>query len=104
MIYRARWQIELLFRWIKHLKLKKFRTRSENGVRLQLIAAMIAYLLLRLAARECRLVVPATRFAHLVRCCRFIRKPVAKIDQPPDVHPFHKRSPSLLTRLERTYA
>jgi putative transposase len=86
--YKARWQIELLFRWIKqHLKLKKFLARSENGVRLQVIAAMIAYLLLRIAARESRLAMPAIRFAELITGCLFTRKPIAKIDKPPDVHP-----------------
>jgi putative transposase len=87
-LYKARWQIELLFRWLKqHLKLKTFLSRSENGVRLQIIAAMIAYLLLRIAARESRLAAPAIRFAELVARCLFTRKPLAKIDKPPEVHP-----------------
>ena len=104
-IYKARWQIELLFRWIKqHLKLKKFLTRSENGVRLQLIAAMIAYLLLRLAARESRLALPAIRFAQLVTGCLFVRKPIAKIDQPPDVHPSTQRGSPASGQWELSYA
>ena len=54
-LYRKRWQIELLFRWIKqHLKIRSFLGRSENAIRLQLYAAMIAYLLLRIAARDSR--------------------------------------------------
>ena len=87
-LYKLRWQIELLFRWIKqHLKLRKFLGRSQNAVRLQLIAAMIAYLLLRIAARHSRVTVPAIRFADLVSACLFARKPIAKIQRPPDVHP-----------------
>lgn len=87
-LYRTRWQIELLFRWIKqHLKITKFLGRSENSIRLQLIAAMIAYLLLRIAARQSRLAIPAIRFAELITGCLFTRKPIAKIDKPPDVHP-----------------
>src|SRR5450759_28781 len=51
-LYKRRWQIELLFRWIKqHLNLRKFMGRNDNAIRLQIIAAMIAYLLLRLARR-----------------------------------------------------
>ena len=54
-LYRKRWQIELLFRWIKqHLKIRAFLGRSENAVRLQIFAAMIAFLLLRIAARHSR--------------------------------------------------
>jgi len=87
-LYKARWQIELLFRWIKqHLRLTKFLGRSQNAIRLQLIAAMIAYLLLRIAARQSRLAIPAIRFAELITGCLFTRKPIAKIDKPPDVNP-----------------
>ena len=66
-IYKARWQIELLFRWIKqHLNIRKFLGKDENAVRLQIVAAMIAYLLLRIAARENRMKIPDIRFAELV--------------------------------------
>ena len=44
-LYKRRWQIELLFRWIKqHLKITTFLGRNPNAIRLQLMAAMIAYL------------------------------------------------------------
>lgn len=47
--YKARWGIELLFKWIKqHLKIKTFLGRSENAVRTQVLTALIAYLLLAL--------------------------------------------------------
>ena len=65
-LYRKRWQIELLFRWIKqHLKIRSFLGRSENAIRLQIFAAMIAYLLLRIAARNSRSNLLALRFAEL---------------------------------------
>ena len=87
-LYKARWQIELLFRWLKqHLKLRKFLGRSENAIRLQLLAAMIAYLLLRIAARQSRLAIPAIRFAELVSEALFSRKLIARIDKPPEVNP-----------------
>ena len=87
-LYKARWQIELLFRWIKqHLKLRNFLGRSENAIRLQILAAMIAYLLLRIAARESRAVMPAIRFAGLVAASLFTRKHLAEIDRPPKVNP-----------------
>src|SRR6266576_565335 len=41
-LYKGRWQIELLFRWIKqHLNLRKFMGKNDNAIRLQIIAAMI---------------------------------------------------------------
>ncbi|MGQ3888225.1 transposase [Legionella sp. CNM-1927-20] len=45
-LYKARWDIELFFKWIKqHLKIKKFLGKSHNAVKIQLITAIIAYLL-----------------------------------------------------------
>jgi IS4 transposase len=47
--YKARWGIELFFKWIKqHLKIKQFLGRNENAVRVQILTALIAYLLLAL--------------------------------------------------------
>jgi IS4 transposase len=92
-LYKARWQIELLFRWIKqHLKLKTFLGRSENAIRVQILAAMIAYLLLRLAALAARSALPALRFADLVHDALFVRKPLERIDKPPDLKPSHPPS------------
>ena len=45
-LYKERWQIELFFKWIKqNLKIKKFLGENENAIRIQLITALIAYLL-----------------------------------------------------------
>ena len=44
-LYKQRWQIELLFGWIKqHLKIRKFLGSSENAVRIQIAVALIALL------------------------------------------------------------
>jgi putative transposase len=87
-LYKARWQIELLFRWIKqHLDLRKFIGTNENAIRLQILAAMIAYLLLRIAARVNCIKMPALRLAELVCQRLFMRRPIAEIDKPPPVNP-----------------
>ena len=87
-LYKRRWQIELLFRWIKqHLDLRRFIGNTDNAIRLQILAAMIAYLLLRIAARINAVTMPALRLAELVGQCLFTRKPIAKIDKPPPVNP-----------------
>lgn len=47
--YRERWAIELFFKWIKqHLRIKNFFGRSENAVRIQILTALISYLLVAL--------------------------------------------------------
>lgn len=54
--YKERWQIELFFKWIKqHLKIKCFLGRSPAAVRIQILTALIAYLLLALHAKAHRL-------------------------------------------------
>jgi putative transposase len=46
-IYKARWEIELFFKWIKqHLKIKTFLGTTENAVMTQIWIAVITYLLL----------------------------------------------------------
>src|SRR2546430_17386602 len=87
-LYKSRWQIELLFRWIKqHLRIRKFLGNNDNAIRLQILAAMIAYLLLRIAARLNSLHMPPLRIAELVCQFLFARRPIAQIDKPPPVHP-----------------
>jgi putative transposase len=46
-IYKARWQVELFFKWIKqNLKIKSFLGTSRNAVLTQIWIAMCVYLLL----------------------------------------------------------
>ena len=67
-LYRRRWLIELLFRWVKQvLRIRHFVGRSENAVRIQIAVALIAYVLLRLAQEATRLVSSPLAFARLVR-------------------------------------
>jgi putative transposase len=64
--YKRRWQIELFFKWIKqHLKIKRFLGRSPNAVRIQILSALIAYLLAYLHAKAHR--VTGSLWLHLVQ-------------------------------------
>ena len=46
-LYKQRWAVELFFKWIKqNLNIKKFCARTENAVRIQVMTALITYLLL----------------------------------------------------------
>ena len=83
-LYKARWAIELLFRWHKqHLKIRKFLGENENAIRIQLIAAMIAFVLLRIAAKLHAVTLPALRYAELAGRWIFDRRPLDQIDKPP---------------------
>jgi putative transposase len=104
-LYKSRWQIELLFRWIKqHLHIKKFLGNNENAIRLQILAAMIAYLLLRIAARLHRVMLPALRFAKLIGQLLFLRRPIAEIDKPPPCNPSQPQPRFSPNQMEFCYA
>src|SRR5271169_1452119 len=46
LIYKARWQVELFFKWIKqHLRIKSFYGTSENAVKTQIWIAVSIYVL-----------------------------------------------------------
>ena len=84
-LYKKRWQIELLFRWLKqHLKIRSFLGRSPNAVRSQILIAMITYLLLRLAAERAKTKLTLHRFTELVGASLFERKTIIHIDKPPE--------------------
>jgi hypothetical protein len=52
-LYKARWQIELFFRWIKqHLRIKAFYGTSENAVKTQIWIAVTTYLLVAILKKE----------------------------------------------------
>ena len=104
-LYKSRWQIELLFRWIKqHLNLRKFMAKNDNAIRLQILAAMIAYLLLRLAQRLNSSRMPDLRFAELVCQRLFMRSPIVEIDKPPPVNSSKSKPRFSLDQLGFNYA
>jgi IS4 transposase len=104
-LYKGRWQIELLFRWIKqHLDIRKFLGTNDNAIRLQVLAAMIAYLLLRIAARVNCIKIPILRFAELISQFLFSRRQIAEIDKPPPVNPSRRKPANSPDQMEFCYA
>jgi hypothetical protein len=64
-LYKRRWAIELFFRWVKqNLKIRKFLGTSANAVRIQIIVALIAFLLLKLVYAAIK---PAYSFLEFTR-------------------------------------
>lgn len=104
-LYKTRWQIELLFRWLKqHLDIRKFLGNNQNAIQLQILAAMIAYLLLRIAARLNALKIPMLRLIELVQQGLFTRKRFRNIDQPPPVNPSRPKQNTPANQLAFCYA
>jgi putative transposase len=104
-LYKGRWQIELLFRWLKqNLKIRKFLGNNDNAIRLQLYAAMIAYALLRIAASAHKVRLPILRFTDLVTQFLFERRRIGAIEKPPPINPSAKRDKSSPNQLSFSYA
>jgi len=52
-LYRARWQVELFFRWIKqHLRIKAFYGTSQNAVKTQVWVAIAVYALVAIVKKQ----------------------------------------------------
>ena len=55
-LYKARWQVELFFKWIKqHLRIKKFYGTSENAVKSQIWIAVSVYVLVAIIKKRLNL-------------------------------------------------
>ena len=52
-LYKARWQVELFFKWVKqHLRIKAFFGTSENAVKTQVWIAMSVYVLIAILRKR----------------------------------------------------
>jgi len=79
-LYKERWEIELFFKWIKqNLKIKTFVGTSENAVKIQIIIAMITYLLMKLAANSLSQNISMQMFAALLRTNIMMRRKLNEI-------------------------
>jgi hypothetical protein len=55
-LYKARWQVELFFKWIKqHLRIKRFFGTSENAVKSQIWIAVSVYVLVAIIKKRLNL-------------------------------------------------
>ena len=83
-IYKARWQVELFFKWIKqHLKVKSFVGTSRNAVMTQLWIAMCVYLLLSYVKFANRLAWSLNEILRVLQLNLFDRRPLTGLLDPP---------------------
>lgn len=85
--YRARWQVELFFKWVKqHLKLSSFLGRNRNAVLTQIWVALISYLLLWLLRAQVRYSGRILDVLRLLRLSLFLHRDLIALirGDPPD--------------------
>jgi hypothetical protein len=95
-LYKQRWQIELFFRWVKQtLKIRHLVGTSENAVRIQIAVALIAFLLIRLAYADQKVVHSLLAFARLLRANLMHRRRIDRLLSPDPPKPQNPRQLTL---------
>jgi hypothetical protein len=79
-LYKARWHVELFFKWIKqHLRIKAFFGTSLNAVKTQIWIALCVYLLLALIKKELQLSQSLHTIAQLFSLSLFQKVPLLEL-------------------------
>jgi hypothetical protein len=84
-IYKARWQVELFFKWIKqHLRIKAFYGISENAVKTQIWIAVSVYVMVAIARKRLGLEASLYQILQILSVTLFEKTPILQALQPPD--------------------
>jgi len=84
-IYKARWQVELFFKWIKqHLRIKAFYGTSENAVKTQIWIAVSVYVLVAIVRKQLRLEISLYQILQISSVTLFEKTPLLQALQPID--------------------
>jgi len=84
-IYKARWQVELFFKWIKqHLRIKAFYGTSENAVKTQIWIAVSVYVLVAIVRKRLGLHASLYQILQILSVTLFEKTPILQALQPSD--------------------
>ena len=84
-LYKARWQVELFFKWIKqHLRIKKFYGNSENAVKSQIWIAVSVYVLVAIVKKRLNLDASLYTLLQIFSLTLFEKMPVQQAFQSSD--------------------
>ena len=92
-LYRARWQVELFFKWIKqHLRIKSFFGTSHNAVKSQLWIAISVYVLIAIIRKRLNLELNLHTILQILSLSVFEKMPLEQLltqsaHQMPDFSP-----------------
>lgn len=97
--YKQRWEIELLFKWLKqNLKLTKFLAENENAIKIQIYVAIIVYVLLGMFKKLC-----GKRFTRTIDLLSWIKIAIfsSHTSLRPPPKKFYGTNPNQLTLFRR---
>jgi hypothetical protein len=76
-LYKARWMIELFFKWIKqHLRIKAFLGTTPNAVKTQIWIAISTYLLVAIVKKRLRIELPLYTILQILSVSLFEKTPI----------------------------
>ena len=76
-LYRARWQVELFFKWIKqYMRIKGFYGNSINAVKTQVWIAVCVYLLVAIVKQELKIDRSMGEILQILSICPFENMPI----------------------------
>jgi transposase len=86
-LYKARWQVELFFKWIKqHLKIKRFMGTSKNAVKIQIWSAISTYVLIAIVKKELHLEASLYTLLQILSVSVFEKTPISSALRPVPNH------------------
>jgi hypothetical protein len=84
-VYKARWQIELFFKWVKqHLRIKAFFGTSENAVKTQIWIAVSVYVLVAIVRKRLGLEASLYQILQILSVTLFEKTPILQVLQASD--------------------
>jgi len=79
-LYKARWQVELFFKWIKqHLRIQSFYGTSENAVKTQVWIAVTVYVLVAILKKRLDLKQSLYTILQIFSLTLFEKKPILQV-------------------------
>jgi len=98
LLYKARWDIEMFFKWIKqHLKIKSFWGQSENAVKTQIWIAVSVYVLVAIAKKKFMLNQSLYEILQILSISLFERMPINQLFQETQLQYFKEQNDNQLT-------
>jgi hypothetical protein len=77
LLYKARWHVELFFKWIKqHLRIKAFYGTSENAVKTQIWIAVAVYVLIAIVRKRVQLDQSLYTILQVLSVTIFVKTPI----------------------------
>lgn len=80
LLYKYRWRVELFFKWLKqHLRVKEFYGTSENAVKIQIYAAIIAYCLVVIVQENMKLTLQTYDVLRILSTALLTKMPLSDL-------------------------